>query len=207
MCDELNQVPAIPYISPEEALSTYGHNRMGAPLGLIPGSPLNPSVNFHPNDLQTGLYWINGRLHYTRGGRDQGELATMPAAVPGVILLENKTGGTVSPGQVVAMHSSGAGFQLASSADNSKNAIGIVIETLIDTAVGRVQVEGIVKLSDWTAGTGGSSLSSGKWWLSTTPGLLTATAPSSTGNLVQRVGVRLSDTELDLQLGPKWVKS
>lgn len=74
MCDELNLVPAVPHISPEEFLDTYGRNRMQAPLGLIPGSAASPAVNFTSEDMQTGLFWINGALHYTRQGKDQGEL-------------------------------------------------------------------------------------------------------------------------------------
>ena len=126
-----------------------------------------------------------------------------------VVELENKTGSTCYPGQVVAMHSSGAGFQMASAADNLRNGIGILLEETSHAATGRVQVEGIVDLEDWTEATGSPSLTGGqRWFLSpTTAGELTGSSPTGSGKLVQLIGVAITSSKLDIRLEPKFLKA
>lgn len=57
MCDELSQVPAIPFIQLQDFLSTLGLNAMLAPLQLIPGSANTPSSFFDPSDHGSGPFW------------------------------------------------------------------------------------------------------------------------------------------------------
>jgi hypothetical protein len=79
-------------------------------------------------------------------------------------------------------------------APGGKDAHGFVLEAVAGAATAAVYTDGI---NDQLTGlTGGPGM-----FLATTPGQVTATAPSATGAVVQRVGVRLSATEVAFQPG------
>lgn len=115
-----------------------------------------------------------------------------------IFSAENKDGTTISAGMAVARHSSGSGFVHGDSTDNSKNAIGIAIESILTTISGDVQVDGVVTLADWTAATGSSTLTAlGNYFLGT-GGQLTTTPPTTTGYVVQFIGRALSSTSMEI---------
>jgi hypothetical protein len=125
-----------------------------------------------------------------------------PSAFPSAFCAENKSGGTITRGQPCAMHVSGTGVVLAGAASAGRLATGLAAETVANAVAGLVRTEGILELSDWTAAVGSAALTPGsEYWLSTTDGLLTSTAPTGTGEKVQRVGRALNQTQLDLQIG------
>jgi len=76
-----------------------------------------------------------------------------------------------------------------------KEASGYVLESVTSGQPGTVYFEQII--------TGLSGLTPGaKYYLSTTPGAITTTPPSGSGNVVQYIGRALSETTLQFQPGP-----
>jgi hypothetical protein len=88
-------------------------------------------------------------------------------------------------------NSSGARIRKADASAAGKEAHGFVLAAVTSGASGTVYFEG-----NNAQVTG---LTPGVQFLSTTPGLATATAPSGTGNVVQRVGFSTSATNLNFQ--------
>lgn len=115
---------------------------------------------------------------------------------------ENKEGAEIAAGMACAVHSSGVGVVKASAADNTKIAVGLIKTTTADTFAGDVQTEGLFTLTDWTAVIGAATLAAkATYFLSpTTPGMLTATPPTTTGQVVQIVGTAVSADTLDLTM-------
>jgi hypothetical protein len=112
---------------------------------------------------------------------------------------ENKQGATIDPGAVVAAHSSGVGVVLASAADVTKPAVGLMVSATLNAVAGLVQTEGIFTLDDWSLVTGTTFLTRGPYFVDpTTPGRLTPTAPTVDGQIVQCLGYALSPTDFDL---------
>mgnify|MGYP003146574639 CR=1 FL=1 len=125
-------------------------------------------------------------------------------AMPARFSTENKEGATIEAGQIVATHSSGTGVVLANATDTSVPAVGLMRAQTADTVSGDVQTDGVYELSDWTNVIGATTLSAkAKYYLDTTDGLLTATPPSTSGNIVQLVGRAISPTKLDISIGPR----
>lgn len=82
----------------------------------------------------------------------------------------------------------------ADASTNGKPADGYVLSAVTSGQNGLVYKEGTN--TQLTGLTGGNDL-----YLSTTPGQVSATPPSATGNVVQRVGKALSATESDFERG------
>lgn len=97
----------------------------------------------------------------------------------------------ISAGHFVNIHaSSGAKVRKANATDDTKPCDGYAPAAISNGASGEVYCPGkrITGLSGLTPGA--------VYYLDTTGGQITATAPSGAGNLVQRVGVAVSATEL-----------
>ena len=113
----------------------------------------------------------------------------------------NKQGSTLPAGTPVATHSSGVGFVSANATDDTKPAVGLLTTSVNSLAAGSVQTSGPITLSDWTAITGSTTLvAKGRYYLSTSGGLLTTSPPVTTLNIVQLIGVAVSDDTLDIQI-------
>lgn len=122
----------------------------------------------------------------------QGDLGLIYSALNTISLNLDKIAGVktvtfteaISYGQPVNLYdSSGVKARKANATDNTKVCHGICLATdLIVVAYT------IVALSGLTPGA--------IYYLSTTSGVLTTTRPAAAGNIVQAVGVALSDTEL-----------
>lgn len=112
------------------------------------------------------------------------------------VTLTNQQGSVITQGQVVAITT--GGVQLANATDGTKRGFAICTATVNSGLNGTFQTQGILTLSDWTAGlVSGSTLTLGsRYYLSTIDGKLTTTAPSSSGNLVQPVGYAITATTL-----------
>ena len=108
----------------------------------------------------------------------------------------------MSQGMVAAVHSSGTGVAFANATGTGLRAVGIAKESITASTSGEIHTDGPLTMSDWTSVTGSTNLTAmGRYYLDTTDGKLTTTPPSSSGNLVQLVGVAVSPTTLDLQIG------
>ncbi len=116
---------------------------------------------------------------------------------------ENKGGTTILDGMAAAVHTSGVGVVKASAADNSKPAVGLAVLFINPAASGGIQTEGVFELANWTDVIGAASLTAKAiYYLDpATAGMLTATAPTTTGQVVQVVGRAVSTTKLDIEIG------
>jgi len=113
----------------------------------------------------------------------------------------NKSGSTIYNGMPVAVHSSGIGVVKADATNDQNPAIGIAITTGANNAAIDIQTGGTVEVSDWTAITGTTTLAAkGRYYLDTTAGTLTTTPPASASNILQLVGVAVSDTTLEISI-------
>jgi len=110
----------------------------------------------------------------------------------------NSSGVTLYPGMPVKPHSSGIGVDLAQANLAANTAIGVVGELITNGSTGRIVVVGVVENSDWTAITSTVTLaSSASWYLSpSSPGILTATSPSASPDLIQYIGRTISSTKM-----------
>lgn len=101
----------------------------------------------------------------------------------------------LSAGDLVNVHNStGAKVRKADATTAGKEAHGFVLAGVSNGASATVYFEGTI--------TGLSGLTPGVQYLSTTAGASTATAPSGSGNAVQRVGVATSATTLNFESQP-----
>ena len=81
--------------------------------------------------------------------------------------------------------------------------IGLVLDASIDSSVvGTILTDGILTSTDWTAVVGAATLTVGSvYFLSDVDaGMLTTTAPTTTGSFVTRVGTAISTTTLEVTI-------
>jgi hypothetical protein len=81
--------------------------------------------------------------------------------------------------------------------------IGLVLDASIDSsAIGTIVTDGILTSADWTAVVGAATLTVGSvYFLSDVDaGMLTTTAPTTTGSFVTRVGTAISTTTLEVTI-------
>ena len=101
----------------------------------------------------------------------------------------------ISAGDIVNVHdSSGAKVRKADATATGKNAVGFAPSAISNGASGTINFEGTISgLSGLTIGA--------TYYLATTAGGITATPPSGSGNVVQKVGTAISATELSFEPG------
>jgi len=105
------------------------------------------------------------------------------------------TSEALSAGDLVNIwNSSGAKVRKADATVAGKEAHGFVLSAYGSSASATVYFEG--------TNTGVTGLTPGNLFLSTTAGLCTSTAPSASGNAVQRVGFAISATAMNFQSQP-----
>lgn len=115
---------------------------------------------------------------------------------------ENKDAGSLSIGMVVAVHSSGVGVVKARADSLGTRAVGLSLTSTAPTVAATIQTDGIVDIANWTAATGSATLSANAVYFldPTTAGMMTTTAPTTTGQHVQRIGTAVSTTKLYLEI-------
>lgn len=101
----------------------------------------------------------------------------------------------LAAGDVVNIWNSAGQFRVrkADATTVGKEAHGFVLAVVTSGANANVYLEGTI--------TGLTGLVPGKYYLSTTPGQVVATAPSASGNVVQVVGTAVSASELTFESG------
>ena len=88
-------------------------------------------------------------------------------------------------------------------AKDTSGVIGLVSDASIDSsAVGTILTDGILTSTDWMAVVGAATLTVGSvYFLSDVDaGMLTTTAPTTTGSFVTRVGTAISTTTLEVTI-------
>lgn len=114
---------------------------------------------------------------------------------------QNKTGSTILKGMAVAGHSSGSGVIFGNASNIPTQAIALCTADVLSSAIGTYQTSGLLTLADWTSVTGAVSLVPlANYFLSTTDGLLTNTAPSTPGEIIQIIGRATSLDTLSINL-------
>lgn len=116
---------------------------------------------------------------------------------------ENKDAATLDAGMTVTVHTSSTGVWKADAATAGYEAVGIVAAAVAPTFSADVRTTGKLTLADWTAASGSSTLTpNAPYYLSATPGFITATPPNVGGQRVQQVGVAVSPDTLSIQIMP-----
>lgn len=114
---------------------------------------------------------------------------------------ENKDAATLDDGAAVTVHTSGTGVWKADASAAGYECVGLVAASTAPTFSADVLTTGELTLPDWTAATGGATLApNAPYYLSATPGQITATPPTTAGHRVQQVGVAVSPTTLSIQI-------
>ena len=108
-------------------------------------------------------------------------------------------GEALTAGDLVYINGSGNALKADANAI-AKAAVGFVLASISNAASGTVYFEGTI--------TGLSGLTPGaRYFLSTTPGGITTTAPTGPADIVQQVGFALSATELSFDAGTPVVRA
>ena len=130
------------------------------------------------------------------------ELEVLPKPTVGV-LYTNGEAGTLSPGHAVRLDGALDNtviFANATADDGDSRLIGAVERSTLTAAQARVISDGPAELL-FASGEGAGDLSRSRVYLSTTDGLFTLVAPSTTGNVILDVGVVLSSAGYSDSLG------
>lgn len=107
----------------------------------------------------------------------------------------------IAAGDIVNIHdATGAKCRKADATTSGKPAVGFAQSAIANGASGTITFEGVL--------TGLSGLTTGAtYYLGTTAGAITATAPTGSGNIVQKVGTAISATELSFEPGDTYVRA
>lgn len=162
----------------------FGTARKVGGIGVLGAEFMTQALALLENDLGTMSLQDAAAVAITGG-----TIAGVPVA--DVAAVETLTAaGAVAAGDFVNIHaSSGAKVRKADATNAAKKCNGFAPAAIADTASGTVQGPG-TKVSGLAGLTPGAT-----YWLSTTPGLITDTPPSS-DNVIQKIGVAVSATEL-----------
>ena len=146
--------------------------------------------------LRKPLVLVDGNMQQLQSG----DTLDAVSSNPDVISLTNANAAAITIGQPV--YSSAAdNVDLAdASAVGSAKPIGLVqTASIAASASGSIQLDGVLSSVDWTAVVGGTTLTSGStYFLDTTAGLLTETAPTS--GYITEIGVAISTTDLAIDI-------
>lgn len=127
--------------------------------------------------------------------------------VANVIQRNNGSGSTAVIGNPVYEHAANDARRAFASGYSTSKVIGICISTSVANGSPMlIQTDGVVEATttQWdtvTGGSGGLTLNA-IYYLGTSVGTLTTTAPSAIGEVVAPIGKALSTTELLLEVGP-----
>ncbi|SRR6266487_1927135 len=132
-----------------------------------------------------------------------GDTLAAPLAGAQEVSLTNDDVGSHIPGQVVYLDTNDGVKKAKADASGTAYAFALATTTISNGVAGVYATDGILSLTtgqwDTAFGTAGGLTANTIYYLSaTTAGLGTATAPSTVGQYVVRLGIAVSTTELDI---------
>jgi len=154
--------------------------------------------------LRKPLVIVDGAIQQLQAG-DSLDATVLEADV---IVRENGNAGTIVIGNVVYPDDNGTVDLAQADASGTVEILGLVSSVSITSAAsGSIQTDGVLTATtgqwDVVAGTTGGLTAGTVYYLDPdTAGMLTATAPTSAGDYVVRVGVALSTTEFEISIQP-----
>ena len=146
--------------------------------------------------LRKPLVLVDGGLQQLQSG----DTLDATSNNPDVISLTNANAAAITIGQPV-FSSAADNVDLAdASAVGSAKPIGLVqTASIAASAVGAIQLDGVLHSDDWTAVAGAATLTSGAtYFLDVTAGQITETAPTS--GYVTEIGVSISTTDFAIDI-------
>jgi hypothetical protein len=154
--------------------------------------------------LKKPLVLTSGQIQQLQAG----DTLDAACAEVDVVSMTNANAGSIVIGAPVYVSAAGAVDLGKADAAATVQLLGLVRDTSITTSEsGNIQTDGVLTAStdQWDAvvGTTGGLAAGAVYYLSeATAGLLTATAPTTAGQFVVRVGVALSTVALDITIEP-----
>ncbi len=124
----------------------------------------------------------------------------VPVATGGGFSTTNKDADPILAGQPVTVDPSGSGVFLASAASSAAPACGLAAADASPLAALTVKTSGLVTLADWSAVTGSPALTPrAMYYLDPViAGRITLVPPTTSGQIVQPIGIALTAHILDL---------
>lgn len=148
---------------------------------------------------QKPLVILNGQIQQLPTGDT---LAAASAEVDVVVLT---AAATVVKGCPVYISAAGSFNKANAAATGTAKVIGFAAAGISSAASGSIQTDGILACAtgewDAVAGTTGGLAAGVEYYLAASAGLISATAPSGSGNYVVKVGTAISTTELEISIG------
>lgn len=149
--------------------------------------------------IQKPLVLINGQIQQIPAG----DTLSAASSEVDVVSMTNANAGSLVIGTPVYVSAAGSVNKANASASGTCKVLGLVKDASIAAAAqGNIQTDGILAATttEWDAacGTTGGLTAGTVYYLSTTAGQLTATAPTGSGQYVMKVGMALSTTEMEI---------
>jgi hypothetical protein len=108
---------------------------------------------------------------------------------------------TTAAGAPLYVSSSGHVERANAGALATSDVVGLAYEAVTSGQTGQYLQNGFLTLADWSAIIGSANLTAGtRYFLDTTTGQLTATAPSTIGQVVVWVGTAVSTTRMNIRI-------
>jgi hypothetical protein len=148
------------------------------------------------------LVLVSGQIQQLQSG----DAVDAPQSGGDVVLLTNDESGAIVIGAPVYADAADGVKKAKADASGTKNVVGFVRDTSVASAgSATIQVNGILTATttqwDAVAGTTGGLTFNTRYYLSAgTAGLITSTAPSTTGQYVVELGIAISTTELKIDI-------
>lgn len=144
------------------------------------------------------LVIISGQLQEIPAGD------TLSAAASEVDVINLTAAATVAALCPVYISAASTFNKAAANASGTTKVIGFAQDAITSAATGWIQTDGILAgtTGEWdaVAGTTGGLSAGTDYFLSASAGLITATAPSTSGNYVVKVGRAISTTEMEISI-------
>jgi hypothetical protein len=146
--------------------------------------------------IQKPLVIVGGQIQQIPSG----DTLSAASSEVDVVAMTNANASAITVGMAVYVSAAGSVNLANAAAAGTRQVLGLVKDASIAAASsGFIQTDGIISSASWEDVIGTVNLTAGSiYYLSTTAGQLTTTAPSGSGQYVCKVGMAISATELEI---------